>query len=199
VASVTKLIDTDINIEILTIKQIKMKLKLLALLITTAIFTSCQDGNSNKQKELELKERELSLKEKELALKEKETTTQTVVPMTPVEKPNQIETSVPVEKPISSGINQLSNIENLIGNWFMPKNATVNIKFDRNGRFEFNDYNSTLEKEELLTGEFHLENGTLSLLYDDRPKQRFRFYKGTEGDKNYYIRKGEYYFVKGEN
>jgi hypothetical protein len=55
------------------------------------------------------------------------------------------------------------------------------------------------EKEELLTGEFILQNGTITLMYDDRPKQNFKFYKGESGDDNYYIKKNGYYFVKGEN
>ena len=92
----------------------------------------------------------------------------------------------------------LSNKEILIGNWFVPHYANINIKFYRSGRFEFIDINSD-GFEELLTGTYRLQNGILTLLYYDRPKQNFKFYKGVNGDSNYYIRKGEYYFVKGEN
>jgi hypothetical protein len=162
-------------------------MKLLLFIIFSIFIISCNSTNDTKQKELELKERELTLKEKELAQKEKSELSQNTVQ------------AVPIEKVQSSGINQLSNVDNLIGNWFMPHSATINIKFNRDGRFEFNDYNSSLEKEEMLTGAFQLENGSLILLYDDRSKQNFRFYKGENGDANYYIKKGEYYFVKGEN
>ena len=101
---------------------------------------------------------------------------------------------------IQAGKNDnLSNVENLIGYWFVPHNAMINIKFNRDGKFEFNDYNAILEKDELLKGTYKLENGILTLLYEDRPKQEFEFYKSEHGDDNYYIKKKGYYFVKGEN
>lgn len=159
--------------------------KLIICLVATTILISCGNGQSDKQKELELKEKELLLKEKELKLKEESLAL----------KSDQ-STKDGTE---SKKNNELSNVENLIGYWFYPHAAMVNISFDRNGRFEFNDYNSTLEKEELLTGTYKLENGMLTLLYDDRPKQSFKFYKGERGDNNYYIKKSGYYFVKGEN
>lgn len=160
---------------------------LIALTFMLFTLTYCNNSDNQKQKELELKEKELLLKEKELGLKEVEQT-----------KQNQIPKSESISQK-ATGTNELSNIENLIGYWFTPHGATVNIRFNRNGRFEFNDYNSSLEKEELLTGEFKLQNGTLTLMYDDRPKQNFKFYKGESGDDNYYIKKNGYYFVKGEN
>lgn len=151
--------------------------KLIIFLVVSMVLISCGNGQSEKQKELELKEKELLLKEKELKLQEESLQ----------------------QKAAQTKNNELSNVENLIGYWFVPHGATVNIRFSRNGRFEFNDYNSALEKEELLTGTYKLKNGTLILLYDDRPKQSFKFYKGEKGDENYYIKKSDYYFVKGEN
>ena len=156
-------------------------------MIMLAFLCNCKNGDDTKEKELELKEKELALKEKELEQKENTVT---------VEK---TEVTTPVVTDANNTANQLSNIENLIGNWFVPHAATTTIKFMRDGRFEFNDYNENLAKDELLTGEYKLENGVLSLLYDDRPRQNFKFYKGEKGDDNYYIRKGSYYFVKGEN
>jgi hypothetical protein len=165
----------------------KTRFSLIALTFIFFTFTSCNNSDSQRQKELELKEKELLLKEKELRLKEVEQTKQNEIPKSESTSQKAI------------GTNELSNIENLIGYWFTPHGATVNIRFNRNGRFEFNDYNSSLEEEELLTGEFKLQNGTLTLMYDDRPKQNFKFYKGESGDDNYYIKKNGYYFVKGEN
>lgn len=153
-----------------------MKSISIYLLAIMLFFLSCKNESSQKEKELQLKEKELFLKEKELLL---------------IENVNSKNTT---EK------NQVSNIEKVIGNWFIPHNATVNIKFTRDRRFVFNDYNSITEQDEVLTGEFKVENGIITLFYDDRAKQKFRIAKGINGDTNYYITKGnDYYFVKGEN
>ena len=159
-----------------------MKLKSIYLLAFLSFFLSCKNESSQKDKELQLKEKELELKEKKLLLKENE---------------NQKKIN---ETKSTTDINEIYNVENVIGNWFVPHNATVNIKFARNGRFVFNDYNSQTEQDEVLTGGFKLESGVITLLYDDRAKQKFKIKKGTNGDTNYYITKGnDYYFVKGEN
>lgn len=164
-----------------------MKRIITTLFIIISVLTSCNTSTSpEKQKELELKEKELNLKEKELQLKEQS-----------ISSNNRQESSTENSK--NKKINELSDIENLIGYWFIPHGASLNIKFKRDGNFEFNDYNSTTETEELLTGTYELKNGTLTLMYDDRPKQDFKFYKGKDGDENFYIKKSGYYFVKGEN
>jgi len=88
--------------------------------------------------------------------------------------------------------------EKILGCWFVPHSATVNIKFFQNGEFEFNDYNHRLEKSESLTGQFKLVDKTLTLFYSDRPKQKFSLTKGKGADDNYYIKNSSgYYFVKG--
>ncbi len=166
----------------------KIKLVLIVGVLSFVTIIGCNGTNNSKEKELALKEKELLLKEKELSLKEAEQNT-------PKPEPRVNDT---LAKPKPS-INQLSNLENLIGNWFVPHAAVINIKFNRNGRFEFNDYNTILEKDEFLTGEYKLSDGVLTLMYDDRPKQNFKFYKGEGKDNNYYIKKEGYYFVKGEN
>lgn len=164
-----------------------IKHRILAFTLLLIAISSCKNSNNEKQIELELKERELILKEKELSIKE-------------AQKKEKITTSQnSIFKENSKIDGNLSNIENLIGYWFTPHAAIVNIRFNRSGRFEFNDYNTSLEKDELLIGEYKLENGTLTLKYDDRPKQKFKFHKGISGDENYYIEKSGYYFVKGEN
>ncbi len=165
-----------------------MKKILLFFTISLTAFISCNNSSTDKQKELALKEKELALKEQELKLKEKENITQDTSP-----------TQVSTIDSTQIQTDESSNVENLIGYWFIPHGATINIQFNRDGRFIFNDYNMTLEKDETLQGSYQLEKGTLTLLYDDRPKQKFRFYKGEKGDKNYYIKKSGYYFVKGVN
>jgi hypothetical protein len=88
--------------------------------------------------------------------------------------------------------------EKIVGCWFVPHSATINIRFSQNGEFEFNDYNDQLEKSELLTGKFRLSDKTLILFYSDRPKQKFSFTRGKGADDNYYIKNSSgYYFVKG--
>ena len=109
---------------------------------------------------------------------------------------------VPTNNTPDAKADELSDVENLIGYWFTPHAAALNISFTRDGNFLFNDFNVALDKDEILQGTYHLENGTLTLFYDDRPKQEFKFYKGEESDNhftNYYIKKKGYYFVKGAN
>ena len=40
--------------------------------------------------------------------------------------------------------------EYILGCWFQPHAAFIQMKFRRNGQFEFNDYNSITDKEEVL-------------------------------------------------
>lgn len=118
---------------------------------------------------------------------------------------NGIESSLEELRTSISNIQQIESnpkqfkVEILIGCWFIPHSASINIKFDRNGRFKFNDYNNNASNEtEILRGNWQLNNEQLTLLYDDRPKQTFRIFKGKNNDSNYYIEKKDYYFVKGE-
>lgn len=112
---------------------------------------------------------------------------------------NATNDSVKVIAVVAEKIDSLSNPKNLVGHWFIPHNATVSITFTADGKFVFNDFNSKLDKEELLQGTFTLQSGVLTLNYVDRSKQKFKFYKGDYPDDNYYIKKGEYYFVKDDN
>ena len=87
--------------------------------------------------------------------------------------------------------------ELLIGTWFVPHDAGINITFDRDTTFVFNDFNTKLLKDEVLRGKFQLKPDKLILIYNDRPQQIFNFKKGKGIDDNYYITKGKnYYFVK---
>lgn len=94
--------------------------------------------------------------------------------------------------------NSLVENNKIIGYWFIPHSARVNILFLPNKHFKFNDYNSVEDKYEQLTGIYELiDTTTLLLNYSDRPKQHFKFNKGA--DDNYYITKKGYYFVKGDS
>jgi len=89
--------------------------------------------------------------------------------------------------------------ELLIGTWFIPHIADINITFNRDTSFVFNDFNTKLLKEEVLRGKFQLKPDKLILIYSDRPQQIFNFKKGKGTDDNYYITKGKnYYFVKSD-
>jgi hypothetical protein len=165
-----------------------MKKVPLLLAVTLSAIFGCTNPSTDKQKELELKEKELALKEQELKLQERETTIQS--------RPlNHDSTNTTLK--VKTG--KLSNVENLIGYWFVPHVAIINIRFYRNGRFDFKDYNAILDKDENLQGTYQLDKGILTLFYNDRPKQKFKFYRSDKGDDNYYIKNNSHYFVKGEN
>jgi hypothetical protein len=88
----------------------------------------------------------------------------------------------------------------LIGKWFMPHMAYINITFNENKTFIFNYFNRKTEEMEILRGTFELKGNKLILKYNDRPQQIFNFAKGKSVDDNYYITKGKiYYFVKSDN
>lgn len=90
-----------------------------------------------------------------------------------------------------------TNINLLIGKWFIPHNADNNIIFFKNSTFVFKNYNVKEDKQEILKGTFELNGNKLILKYYDRPQQTFKFEKGKSIDDHYYITKGKYYyFVK---
>jgi hypothetical protein len=165
-----------------------MKKAPLLLAVTLSAIFGCTNPSTDKQKELELKEKELALKEQELKLRERETT----IHSRPV-------THDSTNTTIKAKADELSNVDNLIGYWFVPHVAFINIRFYRNEKFIFKDYNATLDKDESLQGTYQLDKGTLTLYYDDRPKQKFKFYRSDKGDYNYYIKNNSHSFVKGEN
>src|SRR5574344_2742249 len=90
-----------------------------------------------------------------------------------------------------------TKINILVGKWFTPHNADINIIFYKNGTFVFRDYNVKNNKQEIIKGTFELSGNKLILKYYDRLQQTFKFEKGKGIDNNYYITKGkDYYFVK---
>ena len=96
-------------------------------------------------------------------------------------------------------IKKTDNKIELVGNWFIPHCAVINITFRGDSTFVFNDYNMKKDMDEKLSGTYHLQKGYIVLKYEDRPAQRFFYHKGKGADTNYYITKGSsYYFVKSE-
>lgn len=87
----------------------------------------------------------------------------------------------------------------LVGKWFAPHAADINITFNKDRTFIFNDFNIKTEKIEVLHGTFELNGNNLILKYENKPQQTFKFEKGKGADDNYYITKGKnYYFVKSD-
>jgi hypothetical protein len=84
----------------------------------------------------------------------------------------------------------------IIGKWVVPLNKNVNITFNRDKTFVFNDYNVKKHSKETLTGKYLLEGKKLVLVYSDRPRQTFIFQKNHYGA--YYINKKNYYFQKDD-
>ena len=104
---------------------------------------------------------------------------------------DDILSDVNLHKPIDS------TLDLLIGKWFIPHDAGINITFNGDSTFVFNDFNLKTDKDEVLRGRFELNGNKLILKYNDRPQQIFNFNKGKGTDDNYYITKGKnYYFVK---
>lgn len=99
---------------------------------------------------------------------------------------------------IKSDKSQNKKVEHLlVGKWFTPHAADINITFNKDRTFIFNDFNIKTEEIEVLHGTFELNGNNLILKYDNKPQQTFKFEKGKVADDNYYITKGKnYYFVK---
>ena len=88
------------------------------------------------------------------------------------------------------------------GCWFVPHNSEIYLTFSEYSNFRFHDIDSN-EHEVFITGKYLLDGHNLWLIYDDRPKQKFDFYKTEEPDAHYEIRsypieKGGYLFVHGD-
>jgi len=90
-----------------------------------------------------------------------------------------------------------SPFDTLIGSWTAIKAENITINFSKDSTFEFHDYNHKLKKEELLTGRFEIDRTVLTLIYSDRPKQRFTFKQDPAAKNEYRISNSTgYYFVK---
>ena len=88
------------------------------------------------------------------------------------------------------------------GCWFVPHNSQVNIRFSDYSNFQFHDIDSS-EREIVINGKYLLDGHNLWLIYNDRPKQKFYFYKTEGADEHFVIRAypietSEYRFVHGD-
>jgi len=87
------------------------------------------------------------------------------------------------------------------GCWFVPHNSEINIRFSENSNFILHDLDSA-GKESVQTGKYLLDGHNLWLIYNERPKQKFNFYK-TEGKDAHFVfvaypaETGRYKFVHG--
>jgi hypothetical protein len=86
-----------------------------------------------------------------------------------------------------------SNPKILVGCWWHPHSATIQIHFSKNGTFVFNDVDDTT-----LKGKYYLNNGVITLSYYDRKPQSFylKYYMDSEGKPSFEIYKKGYAFVK---
>lgn len=113
---------------------------------------------------------------------------------------DEIKSAVVLNDTINGDKSKNTRLEQcLIGEWFIPHAADINITFNEGRTFVFNDFNIKTEEIEVLHGTFKLSGNELILKYDNKPQQTFKFEKGKGADNNYYITKGKkYYFVKSD-
>ena len=86
--------------------------------------------------------------------------------------------------------------EGAIGCWKMPSRAGENLQLNRDGSFSFNDYNTMTKATENLYGTWKMSGTTVTLMYEDRPQQRFALKKDKSG-KMLLTKAGGFQFVKG--
>lgn len=86
--------------------------------------------------------------------------------------------------------------EQTIGCWKMPARAGETLQLNRDGSFSFNDYNTATKETENLYGTWKMAGATVTLMYDDRPQQRFTLKKDKAG-KWTLTKAGGFQFVKG--
>lgn len=73
------------------------------------------------------------------------------------------------------------NMESVIGCWTMPSKPGEAIQLNRSGDFRFSDYNGKTRAFETMYGTWSLSGKTVTLLYEDRPRQRFTLRKTQSG------------------
>jgi hypothetical protein len=84
-----------------------------------------------------------------------------------------------------------------IGCWKMPSRPGEMLELKADGNFNFDDYNSLTKSTEHFYGTWKKVGKEITLMYDDRPQQRFYFFKGKGG--KWALRKaGGFRFVKGD-
>lgn len=86
------------------------------------------------------------------------------------------------------------------GCWFIPHNSEINIRFSENSNFTMHDIDAD-GKELIMNGKYLLDGHNLWLIYNERPKQKFHFYKTEGADAHFifvaYPETSKYKFVHG--
>jgi hypothetical protein len=103
--------------------------------------------------------------------------------------------SLPIENVVDTIFNRN---DSLYGFWFVPHSATINITFNKDRTFIFNDYDIDNDKEEILYGTYYLHDKKLTLKSTNGKQFTFKFEKGKGIDENFYIKNKDYYFVKSD-
>jgi hypothetical protein len=85
--------------------------------------------------------------------------------------------------------------ETAIGCWKMPSRSGELLQLKADGNFTFDDYNANSKATEHFYGTWKKVGKEITLMYDDRPQQRFYLFKDKAG--KWRLRKaGGFQFVK---
>jgi hypothetical protein len=85
--------------------------------------------------------------------------------------------------------------KDLLGYWYKPK-TMENIRFHQNNTFEYNEYDSASNKTQLFTGTYKLDRPAVILTFPNKTTQTLTFDRAIEGNKSYYLKKADAYFIK---
>ncbi len=85
----------------------------------------------------------------------------------------------------------------LFGKWFTPHAAMLNITFNKDLTFVFNNSDEK-GNDKLETGTFTFQKNEIVLTKSDNTIEKFTFQKGKDGDTNYYLQNEEHYMVKSD-
>ena len=107
-----------------------------------------------------------------------------------------VENSTPSKSNKNSAIN-ISIPKELFGKWFTPHAAMLNITFNKDLTFVFNNSDEKGD-DKLETGTFTFQNDEIVLTKSDKSIEKFTFQKGKDGDTNYYLQNAEHYMVKSD-
>lgn len=89
------------------------------------------------------------------------------------------------------------NNDSIVGHWFQPHAAMINITFSKNGKFEFNTYDNKTMQDEKLTGIYSVEGQKVILkITNSERKEDFFDIKTNEG--GYYLEKTGFYLIKAD-
>jgi hypothetical protein len=79
------------------------------------------------------------------------------------------------------------NNDSIVGHWFQPHAAMINITFSKNGKFEFNTFDSKTMQDEKLTGIYSVEGQKVILkITNSERKEDFFEIKTNEGVSLFY-------------